>query len=63
MRHFSAPLMEIQRLVPEDLFTKSCTIESLGCASCYCAAVDCEGTYTGGCGEYDCNNCYGNTDW
>lgn len=58
MKKFCAPLMEIQRLVPADVFTNSaCRVEVLGCWSCYCSAVGCDDTYVpcpkDGCG---CNN-------
>ena len=56
MKHFTTPLMEIQRLVPEDVFTTSCTVEALGCDWCYCVAVDCKDTYTP-----ECTGCH--DDW
>lgn len=60
MKKFTAPWMEIQRLVPEDVFTGSdCLIETLGCVSCYCSAVKCDQGYTPGTcsGTFDCG-CY-----
>lgn len=43
MRKFNAPLMEIQRLAQEDVFTASnCRVEAEGCPSCYCVAVVCD---------------------
>ena len=54
MKRFSAPMMEIQRLAPEDVFTDStCRTQALGCPSCYCNAVSCGDTYTP-----DCDGCY-----
>ena len=48
MKKFNAPIMEIQMLVPEDVFTSSdCTVEALGCTSCYCVATICD--------DYTCN--------
>ena len=43
MRRFEEPMMEIQRLDSEDIFTASdCRTEALGCPSCYCSAVGCD---------------------
>jgi len=64
MKKFVAPWMEIQRLVSEDVLTGSeCTIESLGCTTCYCALVTCPSGYT--CSSNTCprNTCSTNTDW
>ena len=59
MKRFTAPMMEIQRLEPEDVLTGSdCTIESLGCTTCYCALVTCPSGYY--CAS---NTCPSNTDW
>ena len=59
MKRFTAPMMEIQRLEPEDVLTSSdCTIESLGCTTCYCALVTCPSGY-----HCDSNTCPSNTDW
>ena len=41
-KRFEAPIMEVQRLAPDDVFTGSdCRVEAKGCASCYCVAVTC----------------------
>ena len=53
MKKFEVPTIEIQRLVPEDVFTNSCTTEALGCDSCYCSGVVCTGSY-----KPECPNCY-----
>ena len=56
MKSFCAPMMEIQRLEPEDVFTGSdCSVEALRCVSCYCSAVSCP---TGFCTELDCPGCF-----
>ena len=47
MKKFSTPVLEIQRLAPEDVFTNSCTVEALGCDSCYVTAGECDDTYVG----------------
>lgn len=60
MKQFTAPLMEIQRLVQENIYTISgCLTEVLGCVSCYCSAVVCTSGYEPGMctGTYDCG-CY-----
>lgn len=55
MRKFEMPMMEIQRLTSEDVFTASgCTVEALGCYSCYCIGVDCDDF---SCSSHDCG-CY-----
>lgn len=58
MKRFETPVLEIQRLAPEDVFTTSCTVEALGCDSCYCIGVVCD--------EYSCNHqcpgCYDDLD-
>ena len=56
MKKFSAPLMEIQRLVSEDVFTASgCSVEALSCERCYCPVVTCP---TGYCTADGCTGCY-----
>jgi hypothetical protein len=52
MKRFETPMMEIQRLSTEDIFTNSCTVEALGCTSCYCVAVTCD-DYT--CSSHQCS--------
>ena len=43
MKFFDAPMMKIQRLAPEDVFTASdCRTEALGCDSCYDSAAECD---------------------
>ena len=61
MKRFDAPMMEIQRLALEDVFTTSCTTEALGCDSCYFVAVSCD-PYT--CSTNVCkDHCGSNTIW
>ena len=55
MKKFSTPVLEIQWLTPEDVFTTSCATEALGCDSCYVTAGDCDDTYEG------CNGA--DTEW
>ena len=58
MNRFEAPMMEIQRLDPEDVFTNSCLTEALGCDSCYCSGVICSSGYNS-----QCTGCNQNTSW
>ena len=60
MKRFEAPMMEMQKLPVEDVFTASdCNIEALGCYSCYCISVDCDNFE---CTTHDCG-CYTYVDW
>lgn len=60
MKKFEAPKMHVQKLAFENILTESaeCHVEALGCASCYCIAVDCD-NYT----PTQCPDCFDNTTW
>lgn len=46
MKRFNIPVIEIQRLDPEEIIEgKSVCFEKYACKECYCAAVQCGGTY------------------
>lgn len=54
MKKFEVPQIKIQKLAEEDIFTtktSDCTVEALGCYSCYCIGVDCD---TFSCDKHDC---------
>jgi len=52
-KRFAAPLMEVQRLVQEDVLTDStCRTQALGCTSCYCTAIGCDDYHP------ECPGCY-----
>ncbi|QTE71043.1 hypothetical protein JRC49_14870 [Clostridiales bacterium FE2011] len=46
MKKFEIPQMNVMKLASENVFTDSqCTVEALGCVSCYCVAVECNEAY------------------
>lgn len=56
MKQFEVPKMNVMKLTSEDVFTDSqCQVAALGCASCYCVAVDCDDKAP------QCTGCF--SDW
>lgn len=46
MKRFEAPVMDIQRLDPEDAIATSCQVcNTVGCIACYCGVVSCTPPY------------------
>ena len=63
MKDFKAPVMDVQKLDPEDTIATSCQVcNTVGCISCYCGVVTCESGYT--CDSRVCPTyCDNDTGW
>ena len=45
MKKFTAPEFTVQKLEFEGVISTSSCFEGFACTSCYCTAVQCDGTY------------------
>jgi len=62
MKRFEAPVMDVQRLDPDEAITTSCGVcNSVGCIRCYCGTVSCSPVYT--CTSLECPTLDTGSDW